>query len=142
MAVCKPSKKVPFYSDVGDTDGAHGRHLECARLLLEAGASLAPMSLEERENIPAGLRAVDIARHHQKAELVTLLENAEALRYSPATHALHPRPARTLAIWYLCVGRRLAEHVVPARSTELFEVWSSHVMSFLVTRTSRHARRG
>ena len=111
-----------------------GIRVECAKLLLDAGASL-DGALEIARATQAGKASKEGAE--KCAPFVQLLEDAAALRYSPATHHLFPRPCREFALRMLVLGRQLAHAYVWPRSSELIEVWAAIIMPLLVSRTSR-----
>lgn len=104
--------------------------LPCARLLLDAGARLDLPTTEDGMDEPSGATAVDFARAAGHDALVRLLEDAANLRYSPTAHGRFPRPARYFAASLLRLCYRVAGGI-------LAPVWPTHVLPFLVTRTSR-----
>ena len=137
------ANKVSFVWRAGTIGHGRSDYLKCAQLLLDAGVDLHPRT-------PSGERAVDLARKYLKGKckaqaegdgvahcLVELLERAEALRYSAATHRSFPKPARDFARSLLMLGRNLVQTLMPDRAFELLEVWAAHVMPKIVSRSSR-----
>ena len=111
--------------------------LECVRLLLDAGASLAAFEAAEAPRYGAGSEMLrhdvfEYARQIGNADLLRMLEAAARLRYSPATHGRFPRPARYAAAELLRLGYQIESGI-------LAPVWAEHVLPLLVSRTSRGA---
>ena len=111
--------------------------MECVRLLLDAGASLAAFEAAEAPRYGAGSEMLrhdvfEYARQIGNADLLRMLEAAARLRYSPATHGRFPRPARYAAAELLRLGYQVGSGV-------LVPVWAEHVIPFLVSRRSRGA---